>query len=427
MIGWIIFSAIWLGVGYINGGIVYAYGQLEYPNIAKAFQEEDYKDAWLTAGLPALGIFIALLCSPWRHGICWNWITKPDLSAPSQNPQNGQVTVAAIQQATQNAMTLTLAQVRASVAALKSNTPYFPPDLPRKSGTECITAYRVWKLNRETGHLVSTYMNDYEWPFRRRLVSDDFDSRGVHAVKSIERLYKDRLVEPSIYDPAGLGDEKSLWNSYAADVAGEVYLWGEVKEHALGYTAQFAYPKQLWVPVDTDPLVIMQLEENYGVPVSERKEFKKHVAVPDANLSWPATFNLSPIFTCTVCGYYSFVTSCANPACSPAAAAPSTRNLCSYCGQPLSSLLCCMNSSCLYSPNYSAVRQANMQHGAQTASAAAQMAQASQASLLAMYKYAIPTTWPWNTKCKVCLDSGCAACTPPAPPNPTSAIVPYKP
>ena len=34
-------------------------------------------------------------------------------------------------------------------------------------------------------------------------------------------------------------------------IHGEVYLWGKVVEHELGYRAQFAYPKNLVIPPDT--------------------------------------------------------------------------------------------------------------------------------------------------------------------------------
>jgi len=64
----------------------------------------------------------------------------------------------------------------------------------------------------------------------------------------------------------------SLFTTYAAHVAGSVYLWGEVKEYTEGYLAEFAYAKELWMPEDTDPVVIMRVEENYGVPVTFRSD-----------------------------------------------------------------------------------------------------------------------------------------------------------
>jgi hypothetical protein len=37
-------------------------------------------------------------------------------------------------------------------------------------------------------------------------------------------------------------------------IHGEVYLWGTVVEHKLGWRAQFAYPKSLFLPPDAIPV-----------------------------------------------------------------------------------------------------------------------------------------------------------------------------
>jgi len=37
-------------------------------------------------------------------------------------------------------------------------------------------------------------------------------------------------------------------------IYGELYLWGTVVEHQLGWRAQFAYPKKLVLPINTVPL-----------------------------------------------------------------------------------------------------------------------------------------------------------------------------
>jgi hypothetical protein len=43
-------------------------------------------------------------------------------------------------------------------------------------------------------------------------------------------------------------------------IHGEVYLWGTVVEHRLGWRAQFAYPKGLFLPPDRVPIKITELD-----------------------------------------------------------------------------------------------------------------------------------------------------------------------
>src|SRR5690349_5043384 len=41
---------------------------------------------------------------------------------------------------------------------------------------------------------------------------------------------------------------------------GEVYLWGTVVEHKLGWRAQFAYPKSLFLPPDAIPFALTEID-----------------------------------------------------------------------------------------------------------------------------------------------------------------------
>jgi len=60
-------------------------------------------------------------------------------------------------------------------------------------------------------------------------------------------------------------------------IHGETYLWGTVVEHRLGYRAQFAYPKNLVLPLDTIPFKMSEAESRletllaYGVDISVSK------------------------------------------------------------------------------------------------------------------------------------------------------------
>jgi RNA polymerase subunit RPABC4/transcription elongation factor Spt4 len=86
-------------------------------------------------------------------------------------------------------------------------------------------------------------LNGEAWPFNRVLSAKcpktvhqspaDDCSCGIYSAKSYEHL-------KSIYSPDCL-------------VHGEVWLWGKVVEHDLGYRAEFAYPKSLVLPSDINP------------------------------------------------------------------------------------------------------------------------------------------------------------------------------
>ena len=60
---------------------------------------------------------------------------------------------------------------------------------------------------------------------------------GVYAAKSLDCL-------------------RALGYMRYGSIYGELYLWGTVVEHQLGWRAQFAYPKKLVLPIDTVPLSV---------------------------------------------------------------------------------------------------------------------------------------------------------------------------
>jgi len=112
-----------------------------------------------------------------------------------------------------------------------------PPDIP--DYVSPIVGYRVW--NWHPNELRS--LNGEDWLPGRALTAKcrktdhvppaDGCSCGVYAAKSFQHLQRiTRSVEYCLH--------------------GEVYLWGKIVEHELGYRAQFAYPKSLTLPlIDT--------------------------------------------------------------------------------------------------------------------------------------------------------------------------------
>ena len=124
--------------------------------------------------------------------------------------------------------------------------------------TESLIGWRGWSLNH--GKLFSL-VNAVEWPFRKALVVEDdnwhladgaANIQGIHALKF--RFGLDELAYEFLR------------------VLGSVYLWGRVIECETGYRAQCAYPRMLIVSRDTDPIDVMQLEQNYGVEVQFPKD-----------------------------------------------------------------------------------------------------------------------------------------------------------
>jgi hypothetical protein len=63
---------------------------------------------------------------------------------------------------------------------------------------------------------------------------------GVYAAKTLEHLRQFGYQERGIH--------------------GEVYLWGTVVEHKLGWRAQFAYPKSLFLPLHLVPFTLAELD-----------------------------------------------------------------------------------------------------------------------------------------------------------------------
>jgi hypothetical protein len=75
---------------------------------------------------------------------------------------------------------------------------------------------------------------------------------GVYAAKSIEHLrqfgYEDRGIH------------------------GEVDLWGTVVEHKLGWRAQFAYPKSLFLPFQLVPFTLAELDRRLNILTAFRAD-----------------------------------------------------------------------------------------------------------------------------------------------------------
>jgi hypothetical protein len=147
-----------------------------------------------------------------------------------------------------------------------------PPE-PVLKLTTPLVGWRGWRLLPDR-HLGSAIQMGVKWPWRKPLQVDDPNwhmdpgTNGIHAYKFRKQ------VLPTC--------------EYSTDVVGEVWLWGRVIEHTEGYRAEFAYPKKLYVPDSTDPLVVMELEDGYGVGVEMLKEMVKAQSQLTTTLTVPS-------------------------------------------------------------------------------------------------------------------------------------------
>ena len=78
---------------------------------------------------------------------------------------------------------------------------------------------------------------------------------GIHAVKTFEDL-RDHHYN------WGESEEGKIW------VLAEINLWGRIRPGRIGYRAQYAYPKRVFVPVHKVQLPLaVRIRERYGVPI----------------------------------------------------------------------------------------------------------------------------------------------------------------
>jgi len=114
--------------------------------------------------------------------------------------------------------------------------------------------------------LRSTNSDEFCWPSREKAAATlpdigQRDLAGIYGWKHRRRMQVYAVTQRELNTPA------------FQVVEGEVYLWGEVVEHELGYRAQFAYPKQLyrsrnssWLWQARQDVLTVMVADYYGVP-----------------------------------------------------------------------------------------------------------------------------------------------------------------
>jgi hypothetical protein len=123
-----------------------------------------------------------------------------------------------------------------------------------------IVGYRSWRW-KATG-LQS--LNGSPWLPGRPLVADCGPPAGGTIVSRAEAVHgADELPHADctcgVYAAKNLEHLRQIGYAHRG-IHGEVYLWGTVVEHKQGWRAQFAYPKSLFLPPDTIPFKLTEID-----------------------------------------------------------------------------------------------------------------------------------------------------------------------
>ena len=119
-----------------------------------------------------------------------------------------------------------------------------------------IVAHRVWKWDA-TG---LNSLNGEQWLPDRAVEARCRVAPAARHVLVVDRPTEvpDRNCTCGVYAAKNLEHLRQL--GYAdRGICGEVYLWGKVVEHTLGWRAQFAYPKSLVLPLHLLPFTLAEL------------------------------------------------------------------------------------------------------------------------------------------------------------------------
>ncbi len=126
--------------------------------------------------------------------------------------------------------------------------------VPDKIGTEI--GWRGWHVKRQGARVfLASVVQKVVWPGgepleafcpKTHVAPGRQCTCGVYAARTLEHL---REID-----------------YHAEGVLGEVHLWGSIVPGELGWRAQYAYPKQLYVP-HKNYLLAAPLKLTYGVPV----------------------------------------------------------------------------------------------------------------------------------------------------------------
>ena len=137
---------------------------------------------------------------------------------------------------------------------------------------EPVVAYRLWDIYESSPYTLKSYgWSTIPWPYRKVLEAfhDGFrDDKNIsHSIDKCPGAMADYMLRCGIYGtkshfPDGF-NLRGVWG-----LAGQVYLWGLIVELELGYRAQYAYPKCLYLDGKKNDVIEM-IANNYRIPAAE--------------------------------------------------------------------------------------------------------------------------------------------------------------
>lgn len=157
---------------------------------------------------------------------------------------------------------------------------------------EPLVGWRYWRFHRRRKLLASLGDVGFSWmpqaPFAAACTSgqrDPFDIRFrfVSGLVTDAHGSPDERCRCGVYAARSLEDLRGqMLTGLALSVVGEVYLWGKIIPGELGFRAQYAYPKHLYVlrrTMDGDKRAMVDALSVYGAPVDV-------IAYRDAAFHW---------------------------------------------------------------------------------------------------------------------------------------------
>lgn len=122
-----------------------------------------------------------------------------------------------------------------------------------------ITAYRVWRW----GATGLKSMNGEPWLPGQRLSATCRIADGTNVVQSSAAHRRHKLLAYRCTCGIYAAKKVEHLQRFGYDergITGEVYLWGRVVEHELGWRAEFGYPKRFFLTPDALPFTLASIE-----------------------------------------------------------------------------------------------------------------------------------------------------------------------
>lgn len=143
------------------------------------------------------------------------------------------------------------------ISARIESTSRYRPLLTRPNYLDRKVAYRVWRWAATGLHSLNgeSWLPGRPIEGRCRIASAAHDVRGAGCANEIP----DRKCTCGVYAANNI-DHLRQYGYYERGIHGEVSLWGRLVEHNLGWRAQFAYPKSLFLPLHLVPFTLVELD-----------------------------------------------------------------------------------------------------------------------------------------------------------------------